>query len=364
MFGTSFGRFARQILSGPVSQVAMASPPKTPKQPLVLPIASSPSLPAAPPPAAPAASQGVCSDSDDEQRWLQELCRAPRAPVKRSLSINSSDEAWLESLCRHSKGQRSSAPLECPVSHRTPSRTAEAASLLPPPARRPTNLSTSSTRIEGSIVRAKAKKSPPSVPSTRIEESIVRVKAQKSPSPVPLKASGATPAGPETDWIARLAAYGMPLPDSTKWQLPRQDQIVWDAPQSPPAASQEAFRTDLHRCLWFVFAWLRVLRIAAFKIGIAFDPVDRWWNDEFGYRTEQMWMFMHVMYAGPPQRCRLLEQDLVRSLRNVAGCYNERGGGEGVSATSSSASPCYCYVVFAPAGHGVSVHSSWRQRQS
>jgi len=157
----------------------------------------------------------------------------------------------------------------------------------------------------------------------------------------------------------------MPLPDSTTWKLPEQDSVVWHAPQSPPAASQEALRTDLHWCHWFVLAWLRALRnLAAFKIGIAFEPEGRWNNDEFGYRTEKMWMFMHVMYAGLAQDCRRLEIALIEKLKGVTGCYNERPGGEGVSSTSLSGSTCYCYAVFAPAGAGVSVHTSWRHRQN
>ena len=300
----------------------MASPTK---KPLALPICSSPL--ATPLPPEPAASQGMCPDSDEEL-WLQELCRAPPAPAKRSLSLNSSDEAWLESICRHAPRSRSTPSPELPDGHPMPS---------PPPT------PTTSHQFVGRVACATAKKPAPSVPPEAVE---------------------ATPACPDVDWATRLAANGMPLPASTTWQLPEQDSIVWRAPDSPPAASQEGFQADLHRCLWFVLAWLRALRIAAFKIGIAFDPLDRWFNGSFGYQKEQMWQFMHVMYVGPPQSCRLLEIALISNLRSIAGCYNERPGGEGVSATSSSSAPaCYCYAVYAPAGSGIGMHSSWRQRR-
>ena len=304
---------------------------------------------------APAASQGTFADSDDEL-WLQELCRAPPAPPKRELSINSSDEAWLESLCRrHSPGSAF--------------QKAEEEDSMRPLAERP-NSQPMTSRLGGATLLSPPAKRPKSQPMTsRIGEGTLHQTAKKSAPPVPPDGAR-TPACPHhTILMARLAAYGMPLPDSTTWKLPEQDSVVWHAPQSPPAASpaasQEALGTDLHRCLWFVLAWLRALsNVAAFKIGIAFDPEHRWNNDEFGYRTEQMWMFMHVMYAGLDQNCRSLEIALIQKLKNIPGCYNERPGGEGVSSTSSSGSTCHCYAVFAPAGDGVSVHTSWRHRQN
>ena len=214
---------------------------------------------------APAASQGTCADSDDEI-WLQELCRAPPAPPKRELSINSSDEAWLESLCRHSPGSAL--------------QKTEEESSMRPLAERP-NSQPMTSRIGGATLLSPPAKRPKSQPMTsRIGEGTLHQTAKKSAPPVPPDGAR-TPACPHhTILMARLAAYGMPLPDSTTWKLPEQDSVVWHAPQSPPAASpaasQEALGTDLHRCLWFVLTWLRALsNVAAFKIGIAFDPEHR-----------------------------------------------------------------------------------------
>ena len=101
---------------------------------------------------------------------------------------------------------------------------------------------------------------------------------------------------------------------------------------------------------------------AAFKVGITSNPAHRWRNNDFGgYVHEQMWMFMDVMHSGSADECRSLEKDLIRSVRNLRGCYNASPGGEGVS--SSTPGTCYCYAVYAPAGSGVGVHAAWRQRE-
>ena len=48
-----------------------------------------------------------------------------------------------------------------------------------------------------------------------------------------------------------------------------------------PVASQDAFESDVHKCLWYVLAWIRALsHVAIFKVGIAFDPTHRWTNRE------------------------------------------------------------------------------------
>ena len=88
--------------------------------------------------------------------------------------------------------------------------------------------------------------------------------------------------------------------------------------------------------------------IAAFKIGIAIDPVERYSD---GYSKEGQWVFMDVVFRGSVQACHDMERTLIKLLRGIAGCYNIKPGGEGISALTKET--CHCYIVYAAAGHGV-----------
>ena len=166
----------------------------------------------------------------------------------------------------------------------------------------------------------------------------------------------------------------LPLP-SPVWPLPVQADIqadiLWDAVESLGGSNWDTVSwlggsgvPVLQRCLWRIAAWGAALKVCIFKVGIAYDPKHRWGNDDFGYATEQTWMFMDVLHCGPAGECRALEIDLIARLIAMAGCYNEKPGGEGISANSSGVPvmPCYCYCVFAPAGSGLGVRAEWQQR--
>ena len=164
---------------------------------------------------------------------------------------------------------------------------------------------------------------------------------------------------------SHLAARGACLP-SARWAPPAQNTIVKcrgeTQDHSRAASGAVCFKSPLSKCLWRIGTWMQALdNIAAFKVGIAFDPAHRWRNDEFGYVHEKMWMFMDVMHSGSANECRSLEKDLIESVRRLPGCYNTSPGGEGVR--SATPGTCYCYVVYAPAGSGVGVHAAWRQRE-
>ena len=104
------------------------------------------------------------------------------------------------------------------------------------------------------------------------------------------------------------------------------------------------------------------MAMGIFKIGIAFDPEDRWFNQSFGYAHEEQWTFMDVMVVESAANCRWLEEELISMLKPLAGCYNERKGGEGISSRGGASPPCHCYAVYAPAGGGIGVHQAWLKR--
>ena len=282
-------------------------------------------------------------DSDDEA-WLHELCRAPRRSLQATLS-DSSDDSWLCELCR---GQ-------CARSDDTvPPVTASSMSSGVLAIRR-----SQKKEEEGSgvlqIKRPKAE-----------EDGSSGVLAIKRPCDGPWRSMSQLALDLES---AKLL---LPVP---VWPLPAQADIqadiLWDAMESLGGSNWDTVSwlggygvPVMQRCLWRIAAWGATLKVFIFKVGIAYDPVHRWGNADFGYVTEQTWMFMDVLHRGPVGECRSLEIDLIARLRAIAGCYNEKPGGEGISENSSGVPvECYCYCVFAPAGSGLGVRSEWQRHK-
>ena len=315
----------------------------TPIPPLVLPLAPSAAT-ASPSAPALAASQGTMPlGSDEADCWLRELLDwaprpPPRLPPRRQLSSNSSDEAWLAEICPQSSGRSA------------PSVTAGILVASPP-------LLDDEGR-HGQIGPGRHAQISP------VGSDSMRPTARKSVPSIPLDDVLRPQTCAWTDLSTTLAACGMPIPESSWWKLPLHGSILRQAPEMPPdpVASQGAFESDVHKCLWYVLAWIRALsHVAIFKVGIAFDPTHRWTNPEGGYITERCWWFMQVMYRNTPQNCRLWERALIAKVRGIPGCYNERPGGEGVS-PDNPVPTCYGYVVFAPAGGGLGVQVAWTQQ--
>ena len=99
--------------------------------------------------------------------------------------------------------------------------------------------------------------------------------------------------------------------------------------------------------------------VFAFKIGIAYDPRERW---EMYGEDDQMWLFMEVMHEDVPEECSCLERELIARLRTIPGCYNVLPGGEDIRAGVREGK-CSCYAVYARAGHGVGLRQAWLERQ-
>jgi hypothetical protein len=153
-------------------------------------------------------------------------------------------------------------------------------------------------------------------------------------------------------WITCAKSFG-PLPTV---EIPAQDAILW--------ASQPS-RLDLSNvdcCALIMAAWFELLGPTAFKIGIAANPEERYFNTEHGYFKEGIWQFMCVCWTGGAQECRQAEISLITASRNLAGCYNLKPGGEGVSPERTHS--CSVYLVLAAAGHGISLQSACAMRRS
>lgn len=107
-------------------------------------------------------------------------------------------------------------------------------------------------------------------------------------------------------------------------------------------------------------AWFCVMGPVIFKIGIASDPLDRFFSRKSGYVLEERWHFMDVFWQGPANQCRQVEIDLIAATRCLEGSCNEKPGGEGVRPDRTH--QCCVYMVLADAGHGISLKKSRNMR--
>ena len=177
-------------------------------------------------------------------------------------------------------------------------------------------------------------------------------KGPSSPGPSPVRVEeerSCTPLASLDLLVSELIAAGM-SPPSTSWSLPAQGTVLVNGNMPSPWPA-------VQKCLWRIASWGKSLGIFVFKIGIAHSPQARW--DQ--YDAEEMWQFMDVMHEDNPEACRCLEKALIGILRKVSGCYNVAPGGEGVRAGAVDGK-CFCYTVYAPAGHGVGLREAWRSR--
>ena len=307
---------------------------------------------------------GSEGDSDD-QAWLLELCRAPRRSLQATLS-DASDDSWLHELCR---GQR--ARSDDTVTPMTASSTSSGVLAVKRPQKKEEEGSSGVLAIkqpqkkEDGYSGVLAIKQPQKKPQKK-EDGSSGVLAVRRPCDGPWRSM--------SQLALDLESAQLPLPAKV-WPLPVQADIqadiLWDAVSLLGGSSWDTVLwlggsgvPVLQRCLWRIAAWGAALKVCIFKVGIAYDPVHRWGNADFGYVTEQVWMFMDVLYCGPVGDCRSLEIDLIARLRAIAGCYNEKPGGEGISEKGSGVpAKCYCYCVFAPAGSGLGVRAEWQRHK-
>ena len=85
---------------------------------------------------------------------------------------------------------------------------------------------------------------------------------------------------------------------------PGHDELVWSGLCSAPSSVSVVAVGDARRfCLGRLASWSRAFGPAlAFKVGIAADPEHRYFNAEFGYAKEQVWMFMDVVWEVDPMQ--------------------------------------------------------------
>ena len=147
------------------------------------------------------------------------------------------------------------------------------------------------------------------------------------------------------------------------WTVPEQDDILTAACLSitcPPPGHVGPW-VPLGHVVCRLRMWGGLLGPLAFKIGIAADPQERFWNASHGYVREGTCHFMDVLLDGPANLCRAMEIALIHALRGVAGCQNQSPGGEGVHPCRSHR--CFVYITLAGAGAGVGLAAAVAERR-
>ncbi len=92
-------------------------------------------------------------------------------------------------------------------------------------------------------------------------------------------------------------------------------------------------------------ARLATIGVAAFNIGVAYDPIHRFRGETWSYCHEGF-TEMQLLSVTEATEARLLEMELIDHFRGRQGCHNLAPGGDGIA---PSRNYCYVYCVFADA---------------
>jgi len=239
--------------------------------------------------------------SDEEDSFLQDVLASFRERNRAALAAqhvsdnDSDDDDWLRDLCR-----REPRPMDAAVNLVSPDRET---TLLPTP-----------TRLAG-------------------RRSCCRRPTRELPLP-----PGTLPQQP-LDTTVRLV-----FPDQEALQSLQADpDMRTGALQRGPAAAAFQGATAA------VEQRLCEIGVAAFKLGIARSPVERFRGHHWSYAISEGFTEMALLMASTATECRILERLLIAAFRARPGCHNEAPGGEGMR---DSDSICFAYCVFADAGTG------------
>ena len=282
-----------------------------------------------------------CSDSDDE--WILSLCR-PRQDAHKCAE-EAEDDKWLAELLS---------------SHRRPDalvpKVAVLAVLSHPDGYQRTKAIepiASSKRLWAALPLDDDPRPPPRK-RQQATSSADSCWGYADRQPPELAAPALQTGNPCEIHVTNLVMFPLPSPPLP---LPKQNSVIkWNGWHG------DADVSTLDRCVWRWGGWMVAMSfIGVFKIGIAFDPIDRWSKADFCYMCEKTWMFMDVIHAGSADDCRQLERNLISKLTCVSGCHNIAPGGEGVS--SATCGQYHVYIVYAPVGHGMSLRHAWVLRQ-
>ena len=259
---------------------------------------------------------------DDDEDWLQELVTCHRPPLRGGSAParnDDSDDEWWSELLFQRRG--------------VPQGTARQAN---------------GSRMAGERHRAAGSE------ELALHDGRRRVATHQG-------AAGVSAAAPHSgqfalfeQWIEKVRAWGPAI----VVDMPAQDAIVLSVPAAAGIDGE-----PVQHCCRRLASWLLLMRPAIFKIGIAADVHERFFSEDIGYRhVDGIWRFMDVIWQGPASKCRQMEIDLIKEAGALPGCYNIRGGGDGVRPDREH--DCFVYVVLACAADGPDLRRACDNRRS
>lgn len=234
--------------------------------------------------------------SDEEDSFLEDVLASFRernraALAAQHVSDNDRDDDWLRDLCRAPRAARVAADVRRHVDH-APPRPMDAVNLVCPD--RETTLLPTPTRLTG------------------------RRRCCRRPTrelPLPL---GTLPQQP-------LDTVKLVFPDQETLQILQGDpDMRTGALQRGPAAAAFQGATAA------VEQRLCEIGVAAFKLGIAMSPMERFRGHHWSYAISEGFTEMALLMASTATECRILERLLIATFRARPGCHNEAPGGEGM----------------------------------
>ena len=282
----------------------------------------------------------VLSEDEDDEAWLEELCRVSR-PTARPTAIvmaPSDDEdgdAWLQELCRAPRNHDfRSARAHDPNGH-CPRHVPQSADgdhrHHPPLAGRRGQPSGDVLQMPSGMRDQSRGRSPRTPPARRGERDHVR-RVLREGDPEAMIADHVQ----MMTWLGLRGEFDITM--VPVWVRPA---VACFTPVGlDRVASQAIRRTE---------GILEGKKICIFKIGLTHNPMKRMHNPRYGYAQRgELYSCMHVLLMSFPSVCSWVEKAAITALRGRPGCRNTAPGGE----STPDRGVCYVYVVTEPCGEG------------
>ena len=250
------------------------------------------------------------SDSDSANEWVSELVHAHgRPPLAKEAEF---DNEWLHELVHAHRGQPlASTPHLSELVH---------AQRRPPPPITMPEASANALRACGFLLGA---------------NSLDGLTAQAATSP-------------------QVTEWGRPLSSAPASVRLGAERLLREPDIKAPSL---LFRASTTQAAAMINARLATIGVAAFKIGVCFNPSHRFRGETWSYCHEGF-TEMQLLSVTEATEARLLEKDLIANFRGRQGCHNHAPGGEGIAPSRSF---CYVYCVFADATGRSFIHAEKRR---
>ena len=277
--------------------------------------------------------------TDDDDQWLQTLCRAPCG----SASVAAGDDA-RRLLEAHSSPASSgdAGPARSCLPAATVSAVESQLSQTYGPAGRARGLSVLGSAAVGRLTSRRTRFAMAARPTGRnLSMASPQIPEVPDPTQTPSWSSGEHMICPATGGSVLLVAQSRSSLAEQRPSIRRGHLMIWHFPLRPVGGME----------------WIVMCRAAeemvekaiegqptVFKIGLTSDPLHRWTNFTYGY-TRDGYTSMTMLRVTVPTWAAALERHLIQRFQGPRGCQNQSSGGE----STPHQPPVFVYVVRVPA---------------